>query len=936
MMAAFWFSPDLALQALRSTTSTFSPYELELRSPEIRWSPFSFQSELLILGYADKTKPPLVSLQGVDAAMSLRELLLGDVSSGYFKAANATYYLVESDGDEALDMEALLAPLSRLPKEVEIESAHLISQNQGLWIFPLYQVKAGRNADGRLDVNARATIAQRNVVLEARIDWASHASGHRMELAARILGDRENSQLQAIGHVDAVGAELSYALDVQGRYERVSDFLLAFDKNAYPFAGSLSLSGTLEGDTHGYTLSLSEMGLRENGAYEFTASGEWSQRGADQGSLALRARGSALKLEELLPFEGKLADVLDRSEIEMDISGSLQAPVIQRVAIVLHGAGDTRLSLSSDAQALKFEEIEDFLSRQTIDVDLEGSVGNLGELLVSAGVTPRDYVAAAGLTGATANFTGVARGNMEELRVNLQNLRVRHGEFTLGGSSALLWRENTLSAPELELQLEDGDNNKTADVRGTVADILNAQGMALALQFDRLSPKPLLDALAIETSGYPESLAGTALLLRGGDTLRLRDIDLQMEVLPELTVNLGGQGDLFNKELSADLELQLLTVSNAAWQGFSPLSQTPSRMTANLRLRPRYLTVLSDALIGDTAVQGVASADIDRLQIDRLSLDLFSPHLYLRDFQRRPQDKPPVEAGREPRDGTSDDAGKVLDIERLIDSVPGFPVALTLRSGEVTGPLTELEDLSIALDLALGRLTLRELDTRYAGGELMLRGNIDGTVTPPAISLAGRGIRVPLGALTTDLGLQQSVSGSLSFQGGLLARGSQSADWQQSLQGRVSTALSDVTVSGAAYDLLMSNLLAWLVQGAGEKTTTFDCSMAQFDIAAGVARSDSIYIETPRMLATGKATVDLPQNNLDVRIEPRSKSRAIQFPSAVRLRGTLQGPTISASALQAGADLSAQALLLLPSLTLKLFGLGGPDDLNQPCETNAS
>jgi uncharacterized protein involved in outer membrane biogenesis len=134
----------------------------------------------------------------------------------------------------------------------------------------------------------------------------------------------------------------------------------------------------------------------------------------------------------------------------------------------------------------------------------------------------------------------------------------------------------------------------------------------------------------------------------------------------------------------------------------------------------------------------------------------------------------------------------------------------------------------------------------------------------------------------------------------------------------------------------MSNLLAWLVKGAGEKTTTFSCSMAQFDITAGVARSDSIYIETPRMLATGKASIDLPQDKLDVRIEPRSKTRAFQFPSAVHLKGPLSDPELRVSPLQASADLSAQALLLLPSLTLKLFGLDGPDNPYRPCETKSS
>jgi hypothetical protein len=90
-------------------------------------------------------------------------------------------------------------------------------------------------------------------------------------------------------------------------------------------------------------------------------------------------------------------------------------------------------------------------------------------------------------------------------------------------------------------------------------------------------------------------------------------------------------------------------------------------------------------------------------------------------------------------------------------------------------------------------------------------------------------------------------------------------------------------------------------------------------------------METSRMRAEGRARIDLPGDRLDVRIEPRSKNRLVQFPSAVRLRGPLAAPRVEVSGLQATADLSAQALLLLPSLPLKLLGLGADGSVPEPC-----
>ena len=89
------------------------------------------------------------------------------------------------------------------------------------------------------------------------------------------------------------------------------------------------------------------------------------------------------------------------------------------------------------------------------------------------------------------------------------------------------------------------------------------------------------------------------------------------------------------------------------------------------------------------------------------------------------------------------------------------------------------------------------------------------------------------------------------------------------------------------------------------------------------------------MLATGKGRIDLTQSTLDLRLEPRSKTRTFQFPSAVRIRGDLSDPGVSVSPLQTTADLSAQALLLIPSLALKLFGLKGLDEQLLPCSVPA-
>ncbi|EED33039.1 hypothetical protein NOR53_2303 [gamma proteobacterium NOR5-3] len=921
-MLTFWTSPKLTLQSLELAVTRFTPYELQLKNPVLDWSPFEFHADLVLINYRDLQSPPLVALQAVNLAMSPRELLTGHITRGQFTASNVTYYLDEQSSDEPIDMEALLAPLSRLPRQIDVGSLHLISRADNIWIFPLVDLSATKNDDGAWTIGAEAAIARRSVSLAAQADWRIlNPHTHRLDVTATISGLEEDSQLRASGYVDAAGAQLNYQLGVKGRYERVGDFLRALDAQAYPFGGNLSIEGTLSGDLRGYELTLDELRLVEGDAYSFSASGTMVRRDNAEVSLNLTATGFTREMEGIIPADHTLADLLLRSELELNVTGTLAAPELERTSLILHGVGGTRVSLSSQAQTLQLSQLSTFSQEQTVNADLEGSVSDLGGLLLASGVT--NTIVDSQLANVAATFSGEAHGTLDELRVELHKLEAAHPRYTLSGKASLLWRQTLLSAPVLELALSHKSGNGTISASGSIAELGRARGLALNLNMNDLAIAPLLTIFEVTPPFALHRINGTALLTRASDTVRLQDLDLQLEPLPGSNLHITGSGAVLEHEITADLDLDLTRLEPDTWQKTSSLIKVPESFHASLRLRPAYATLLSDTTVGDTRIQGVATADLDRYKLDRLSVDLYSARLHIDDF---------IKSSSGDKGITTDEP---WDIQPLAQRIPDFPVQLSLRSGQVTGPLSRLADLSLAIDTVPGRITLRELDTRYAGGELMLRGNVDYQVSPPALSLAGRGIRVPLGALTEDLGIQQNVSGAMSFQGGLLTRGTVQGDWRSHLQGRVSTAFNDVTVSGAAYDLLMSNLLAWLVSGAGEKTTTFSCSMAQFDIAAGVAHSDSIYIETPRMLATGKASVDLPQNHLDVRIEPRSKTRAFQFPSAVHLEGPLADPRLRVSPLQASADLSAQALLLLPGLTLKLFGLAGPDNPYRPCETGS-
>jgi hypothetical protein len=89
------------------------------------------------------------------------------------------------------------------------------------------------------------------------------------------------------------------------------------------------------------------------------------------------------------------------------------------------------------------------------------------------------------------------------------------------------------------------------------------------------------------------------------------------------------------------------------------------------------------------------------------------------------------------------------------------------------------------------------------------------------------------------------------------------------------------------------------------------------------------------MVATGTAKVDLPRQRLDITIEPLSRSRRLQIPSSVTLRGDFDNPKVITSPITATANAYAEALMLIPSLTLKMFGIERSNTQEtRPCEAH--
>lgn len=462
---------------------------------------------------------------------------------------------------------------------------------------------------------------------------------------------------------------------------------------------------------------------------------------------------------------------------------------------------------------------------------------------------------------------------------------------------------------------------------GRIPVIRTGAGTALALQLEKLDTVGLVQTLR-EDYAYAEPLghlAGSAGLEEDQGAWNLVNVDLQSAGSEVFALAVRGELSDLTGFPRADAVLALESDDSAWLRGLMGINLPSLSADLHSQTQRGQVRVQGEVRSGKTGLSLDTTILHDGQQPQRLDLTVSSPEVVLTDLGLEDQ-------GHEVA-GTEDDTRR-NPLERLIESLPGYPLSLRLDLGAIRGATSSLDGVQVEISGENRQYLLRQLNILYGGAAAEFRGLIDLQARPPAITLGGQALALQLTGLVNDLGIDTDIKGSLNLRGGLTARGADADAWLASLQGSVAVALENAVIQGAAYDVLATDLLAWLYSGAAlEKSTHVTCTMAKFALVEGIATTDSIYVESPRMIASGEGSLDLVQQTLDITLVPRSKNRLIQIPSSVTLKGPMKSPRTLVSPITATANASAEALMLVPALALKLFGIKlGPEQTEHPCK----
>lgn len=297
--------------------------------------------------------------------------------------------------------------------------------------------------------------------------------------------------------------------------------------------------------------------------------------------------------------------------------------------------------------------------------------------------------------------------------------------------------------------------------------------------------------------------------------------------------------------------------------------------------------------IGSTDISGDASYEMRgdkpmlraRLKSRVLDMKDLGPLIGVRD------DAPAQKTQAAPRPAV--DRRILPDAEFRLERLNAIDADVTLDAGDVRvrGPWA-FDDFSAHLILHDGVLKLVPLNFGYAGGEL--RSDITLDARQPVIRTDARiGVqRARLNRLFPDVKLMQKSEGTLGADVKLKTAGNSIRAMLGRADGTVGMAVTGGEISNLlveAIGLDASQALGFLI--GGDKETRLRCAVATFGVKDGIATSQALVIDTDDTRIDGHGTIDLRNERLALRFEPRPKDKSILVArSPIDIVGTFGAP----------------------------------------------
>jgi uncharacterized protein involved in outer membrane biogenesis len=269
------------------------------------------------------------------------------------------------------------------------------------------------------------------------------------------------------------------------------------------------------------------------------------------------------------------------------------------------------------------------------------------------------------------------------------------------------------------------------------------------------------------------------------------------------------------------------------------------------------------------------------------------------------------------------------DADLQVNRVRGMNADVTYDAESVIAPKMPMKAVKFHLRLVDGLLEIDPLTFVLDAGRFSGRVSIDARQDVPLSSIAMRIEDVDLGQFKGAKAQPPPLKGDLVGRLDVHGSGSSVHKLASTADGTLSVALPSGQMNDAIAELTGIDVMKGLglLLSRKQPDTQIRCGVIDFQAHDGTLQSKSVFIDTTNVLITGRGSVNLGDERLDLALQGDPKKvRLFRLRSPIVLRGTLLHPTVGLKAdqllAQAGVAAALGTLLTPVAAALALIDPG--------------
>jgi uncharacterized protein involved in outer membrane biogenesis len=303
--------------------------------------------------------------------------------------------------------------------------------------------------------------------------------------------------------------------------------------------------------------------------------------------------------------------------------------------------------------------------------------------------------------------------------------------------------------------------------------------------------------------------------------------------------------------------------------------------------------------VGKSTISGQATIDPERTPL-KLTARLETPELdlaALKGASPAPAQSAAPKTGPEALRPASKPAGdgRIFDNSPLpLDVLKAVDADVSVSAKRVVDNKLVLNDASLILALARGKLAIQPLKAVIAGGAVDAKVTLDAAPATPELAIEASAKDIDANTLLTQLGQAGMVENAKAgLHANLKGRGKSMREMMASLDGTMGVVTGPGRIGSKYVDAMGADLVK-LFALSGGNVSQLNCIAAPFTVQAGVARTNAILFDTARVTVRGEGDVNLRDERVNLLLTPKPKDPAlVSLAVPVRVTGSLASPAVA-------------------------------------------